>query len=376
MMHVHSGASLTSRKVRVAIAGVGNCASALVQGVSYYRGMTGSESVSGLMHSILGGYAVDDLEFVAAFDVDQKKVGKDLSEAIFAPPIALPIKIADVPRLGVEVMMGPVLDGAPDHLQKIPAYKGTSEYVIKVADAKPVDVADILRRTRADVLVNVIPTGAGRATRYYADAALKEAKAGFVNGIPEFIACDSEYQKVALANAVPIIGDDVKSQIGASILHRTLLKLFMDRGVKIKDTYQLNYAGDTDFVNLVHRGETKEVTKLSALESLVPYKIDTSVGFGFIRALGDRKVAIIRVTGEKFGGVPVEVETKLTVIDGYNSAGVLIDCVRCAKIAMDRRIGGPLLSASACFMKHPPKPFTDEVARQMLEEFIEGKSKE
>jgi len=376
MMHGHSGASLTSRKVRVAIAGVGNCASALVQGVSYYKGKTGSESVSGLMHSILGGYAVDDLEFVAAFDVDEKKVGKDLSEAIFAPPIALPIKIADVPKLGVEVMMGPVLDGAPDHLQKIPVYKGTSEYVIKVSDARPVDAADILRRTRTDVLVNLIPTGAGRATRYYADAAIKEAKAGFVNGIPEFIACDSGYQKVALANAVPIIGDDVKSQIGASILHRTLLKLFMDRGVRIKDTYQLNYAGDTDFVNLVHRGETKEVTKLSALESLVPYKIDTSVGFGFIRALGDRKVAIIRVTGEKFGGVPVEVETKLTVIDGYNSAGVLIDCVRCAKIAMDRRIGGSLLSASACFMKHPPKPLTDEVARQMLEEFIEGRSKE
>ncbi|MGA2238692.1 MAG: inositol-3-phosphate synthase [Candidatus Bathyarchaeia archaeon] len=344
--------------------------------MSYYKGKTGSEFISGLMHSVLGDYAVDDLEFVAAFDVDEKKVGKDLSEAIYAPPIALPVKIADVPRLGVEVMMGPVLDGAPDHLQKIPAYKGTPEYVVKVSDARPVDVVDVLRSTRTDVLVNVIPTGAGRATRFYADAALKEARAGFVNGIPEFIACDSGYQKVASANALPIIGDDVKSQLGASILHRTLLKLFMDRGVKIKDTYQLNYAGDTDFVNLVHRGETKEVTKLSALESLVPYKIDTSVGFGFIRALGDRKIAIIHVTGEKFGGVPVEVETKLTVIDGYNSAGVLIDCVRCAKIAMDRRIGGPLLSASACFMKHPPKPFTDEVARQMLEEFIKGRSKE
>ena len=360
----------------MAIAGVGNCASALVQGVSYYKGKTGSELVPGLMHPILGGYAVDDLEFVAAFDIDKKKVGKDLSEAIFAPPIALPMKIADVPRLGVEVMMGPVLDGAPDHLRKIPAYKGTSEYVVEVSDAKPVDVADVLRSTRTEVLVNLIPTGAGRATRYYADAAIKEAKAGFVNGIPEFIACDPEYQRIASANGVPIIGDDVKSQVGASILHRTLLKLFMDRGVKVKDTYQLNYAGDTDFVNLVHRGETKEVTKLSALESLVPYKIDSSVGFGFIRALGDCKMAIIRVRGEKFGGVPIEVEAKLTVIDGYNSAGVLIDCVRCARIAMDRRTGGPLLSASACFMKHPPKPLTDEVARQMLEEFIKGKSRE
>jgi myo-inositol-1-phosphate synthase len=365
-----------SGKIRVAIAGVGNCASALVQGVTYYKGKSGSDFIPGLMHSVLGDYAVDDLEFVAAFDVDEKKVGKDLSEAIYSPPIALPVKIADVPRLGVEVMMGPVLDGAPDHLQKIPAYKGTPDYVIKVSHDKPVDVADVLHSTRTDVLVNLIPTGAASATRYYADAAIKKVKAGFVNGIPEFIACDSEYQKAASANGVPIIGDDVKSQVGASILHRTLLKLFMDRGVKIKDTYQLNYAGDTDFVNLVHRGETKEVTKLSALESLVPYKTDTSVGFGFIRALGDRKIAIIRVTGEKFGGVPVEVETKLTVIDGYNSAGVLIDCVRCAKIAMDRRIGGPLLSASACFMKHPPKPFTDEVARQMLEEFIEGKSNE
>jgi myo-inositol-1-phosphate synthase len=360
----------------VAIAGVGNCASALVQGVSYYKGKTGSEFTPGLMHTVLGDYAVDDLEFVAAFDIDEKKVGKDLSEAIFAPPIALPVKIADVPKLGVEVMMGPVFDGAPDHLRTIRAYKGTPEYVFEVSDAKPVDVADVLRSTRTDVVVNVIPTGAAQATRYYADAAIKEVKAGFVNGIPEFVACDPGYQKAAAANSVPIIGDDVKSQVGASILHRTLLKLFMDRGVNIKDTYQLNYAGDTDFVNLVHRGETKEVTKLSALESLVPYKIDTSVGFGFIRSLGDRKIAIIHVVGENFGGAPIEVEAKLTVIDGYNSAGVLIDCVRCAKIAMDRRIGGPILSASACFMKHPPKTYTDEAAREMLEEFIKGKSKD
>ncbi len=362
-----------SKKIRVAIAGVGNCASALAQGVCYYKGKEDSDTISGLMHVVLGGYKVEDLEFVAAFDVDKNKVGKDLSEAIFAPPTALPIKIADVPKLGVEVMMGPVFDGVPKHLQEIPVYKGGPEYVIRIMDAKPVDVADVLRSTRADVLVNLIPTGAGEATRYYADAAIKEERTAFVNGIPELIVSDPDYQRVAVERKVPMVGDDVKSQVGATILNRALLKLFMDRGVKIKETYQLNYGGDTDFVNLVHRGETKEVTKLSALESSVPYKIDTSVGFAFIRSLGDCKIAIIRVAGEKFGGVPIEIEAKLTVIDGYNSAGVLIDAIRCAKVAMDRGIGGPLTSASAYLMKHPPKQFPDEVAREMVEEFIAGK---
>jgi len=332
-------------EIRVAIVGVGNCASALVQGLYRYRG-SDEEDIPGLMHLKLGGYRVSDVIPVAAFDVDITKVGKDLSEAIFASPNCA-WKFAQVPHMGVEVMMGKVDDGVPPHLAKF----------VKTADKEQVNVVDVLREKKVDVVVNFLPTGSSKATGFYADEAIKKAKVGFVNGIPEMIASS----------------DDFKSQIGATILHRALAKLFYDRGVKIKRSYQLNYAGNTDFVNLVKRGESKEMTKSTAVTSLIPYEFDLSAGFAFIETLKDKKIACIMLKGEKFGGAPIKLEAKLEVEDSPNSAGVLIDAIRCCKLAMDRGVGGVLTSASAYLMKHPPQQFEDEVAKRMLEEFIEGK---
>jgi len=348
-------------EIRVAIVGVGNCASALVQGLYRYRG-SDEEEIPGLMHLKLGGYRVSDVIPVAAFDVDTRKVGKDLSEAIFAPANCA-WKFSEVPNMGVEVMMGKVDDGVPPHLAKF----------VKTTNKEPVDIAEILREKKVDVLINLLPTGSTEATRFYMDQAIKKAKVGVVNGIPEMIASSEEYAKASEENKVPIVGDDFKSQIGATILHRALAKLFYDRGVKIKRSYQLNYAGNTDFVNLVKRGESKEMTKSTAVTSLIPYEFDLSAGFAFIEMLKDKKIAYIMLEGEKFGGAPIKLEAKLEVEDSPNSAGVLIDAIRCCKLAMDRRVGGVLTSASAYLMKHPPQQFEDEVARSMLEEFIEGK---
>lgn len=351
--------ALPQREIRVAIAGVGNCANSLVQGLFYYRHQSSGE-VPGLMHQVMGAYAVTDLVPVAAFDVDARKVGRDLSEAIFAPPNCA-YEFAHVPNLGVEVMMGPVLDGVPPHLARF----------VEIADKAPVNVTKVLKETRTDVLVIVLPTGSKEAVRHYVDACI-EAGVAFVNGIPELVVSSNEYAKKATAAKVPMVGDDFKSQLGATILHRTLVDLFVDRGVKINKSYQLNYAGNTDFENLVKRGETKHVTKVGAVKSQVPYEIDMSAGFAFVENMGDTKTAIILLEGEKFGGAPVRVEAKLTVEDSPNSAGVLIDAIRSCKIALDRGVGGPLTSASAYLMKHPPQQFRDEEARAMLEEFIAG----
>ncbi len=352
-----------SGEIRIAIAGVGNCASALVQGLYYYREVKDEEEVSGLMHPRLGGYAIRDIRPVAAFDIDARKVGKDLSEAIFAAPNCTLI-FSKVPDLGVKVVGTPVLDGMPEHLKLF--YK-PGDYVPAGED----EIVDILRRTEADVLVNFLPTGSSDAARLFARACIK-AGVGFVNGIPELIASDPEFQRAAEKAGSQLIGDDVKSQVGATILHRTLLQLFLDRGLKIKRTYQLNYAGNSDFINLVKRGESKEMTKTSALHAVVPYDIEASTGFGFLPILNDAKTAIVMVEGEKFGGAPIRVEAKLEVIDSPNSAGVIIDAIRCSKLARDRGIAGALESASACFMKHPPRQYPDQEARQMLEEFIAG----
>lgn len=348
-------------EIRVAIVGVGNCASALVQGLYHYRGLD-KEDIPGLMHLRLGGYRVSDVVPVAAFDVDVRKVGKDLSEAIFAPPNCA-WKFAEVPDMSVEVMMGKVDDGVPAHLARF----------VETADKEQVNVADVLREKKVDVVVNFLPTGSSKATRFYADEAIRKAKVGFINGIPEMIASSEEYARAAEDNDVPIVGDDFKSQIGATILHRDLAKLFYDRGVKIKRSYQLNYAGNTDFVNLVKRGESKEMTKSAAVTSLIPYQFDLSAGFASIAILKDKKIAYIMLEGENFGGAPIKLEVKLEVEDSPNSAGVLIDAIRCCKLAMDRGVGGVLTSVSAYLMKHPPKQFQDEVAKRMLEEFIEGK---
>jgi myo-inositol-1-phosphate synthase len=352
-----------SGEIRLAIAGVGNCASSLIQGLYYYRDLKDEDEVSGLMHPRLGGYAIRDIKPVAAFDIDARKVGRDLSEAIFAAPNCT-LKFSQVPDLGVKVVGTPVLDGLPEHLKRF----------FQPGDYKPAqeeDIANILRDARADVLVNFLPTGSAEASRLFARACLK-AGVGFVNGIPELIVSDPEFQRAAEKAGSQLVGDDVKSQVGATILHRTLLQLFRDRGLKIKRTYQLNYGGNSDFINLVKRGESKEATKSSALHAVVPYEIEASTGFGFLPILGDTKIATIMVEGEKFGGAPIRVEAKLEVIDSPNSAGVIIDAIRCAKVARDRGTAGVLESASAYFMKHPPRQFPDQQARQMLEEFIAG----
>jgi len=353
-----------SQEIRVAFAGIGNCTSSLIQGLTYYRDLEDTEFVPGLMHPVLGGYRIRDIVPVAAFDIDARKVGHDLAEAIFAPPNNT-YKISDVAPLGVEVMMGPVMDGHPAHLQPF----------VQLAEREPVNVGQVLKETGADVLVNFIPTGSAQAARYYADQAIKVAGIGFVNCIPELIASSSEYDQIGRDKGAPIIGDDVKSQVGATILHRTLAKLFLDRGLKLTKSYQLNYAGNTDFVNLAKRGESKSMTKEAAVESLIPYKFPMSSGFSFLHTQEDTKTAIIWLEGEKFGGAPIRLFVKLDVEDSPNSAGVIIDAIRCCKIARDRGIGGTLESASAYLMKHPPKQYADERAREMLEEFITGERK-
>ncbi|MCF8885459.1 MAG: inositol-3-phosphate synthase [Nitrososphaerota archaeon] len=354
-------------KIRVAIIGVGNCASALVQGVYYYKDADENQFIPGLMHVKLGPYHVGDIEFVAAFDIDKNKVGKDLSEAIFAPPNCT-LKFADVPRLNVEVMRGMTHDSLGKYLSQ----------VIEKHPSPTVDVADVLKSTNTDVVVNFLPVGSESATKWYVEQAL-DAKAAFVNGIPVFIAREPRWQEIFMKRGVPIIGDDVKSQIGATILHRVLTKLFVDRGVKIERTYQLNFGGNTDFLNMLERERltSKKISKTDAVRSLIPYPLpDECIHIGpsdYVPWLTDRKWAYIRIEGTAFGGAPLNIEVKLEVWDSPNSAGVVIDAIRCAKIGLDRGIGGPLISASAYFMKSPPIQYPDEVARRMVEEFIEGK---
>ncbi|MEN3047345.1 MAG: inositol-3-phosphate synthase [Candidatus Caldarchaeales archaeon] len=355
-------------KVRVAIAGVGNCASALVQGVHYYANADDGERVPGLMHVRLGGYHVGDIEFVAAFDVDARKVGKDLSEAIFSPPNNT-LRFAEVPKLGVEVMRGPTLDGLGRYLRdEVPEHPG-----------RPVDVADALKSAGADVLINYLPVGSEEATRFYARSAL-EAGAGMVNAIPVFIASDPAWQSEFERRRVPIVGDDIKSQVGATILHRSLVTLFGDRGAVVDRTYQLNFGGNTDFLNMLERERlsSKKRSKTGAVTSVMSGRpVDGgSVHIGpsdYVPWLQDRKVAYIRLEGRLFGDAPITVEVRLEVWDSPNAAGVAVDAIRCVKLAMDRGVGGVLYSPSAYLMKSPPVQYPDHVAREMVEEFIEGK---
>ncbi|HVM20007.1 MAG TPA: inositol-3-phosphate synthase [Egibacteraceae bacterium] len=352
--------------VRVAIVGVGNCASSLVQGVQYYRDADPDDRVPGLMHTELGGYHVRDLQFVAAFDVDAKKVGRDLAEAIVAPPNNT-IQFADVPPIGVEVQRGPTLDGFGEY------YREVSEE----SDLAPVDVAEELRRARADVLVCYLPVGSEQAARYYAAEAIK-AGVAFINCLPVFIASDPEWADKFTAAGVPIIGDDIKSQVGATITHRILTRLFEDRGVAIDRTYQLNFGGNMDFMNMLERSRlsSKKVSKTQSVTSQMDAPIgkdDIHIGpSDHVPWLEDRKWAYIRMEGRNFGDVPLNIELKLEVWDSPNSAGVVIDAVRCAKLALDRGIGGPLLGPSSYFMKSPPAQYPDDVCHRMVEEFIAG----
>jgi len=357
--------------VRVAIVGVGNCAASLVQGVEYYRDADPDARVPGLMHVQLGNYHVRDIEFVAAFDVDGKKVGRDLSEAIVASENNT-IKIADVPPLGITVQRGHTLDGLGKYYLE----------TIEESTDEPVDVVEALREARADVLVCYLPVGSEDAAKFYAQCAI-DAGVGFVNCLPVFIAGTPEWADKFTAAGVPIIGDDIKSQVGATITHRVLAKLFEDRGVVLDRTYQLNVGGNMDFMNMLERErlESKKISKTQAVTSnlssgpLAGKIQDRNVHIGpsdYVAWLDDRKWAYVRLEGRAFGDVPLNMEYKLEVWDSPNSAGVVIDAVRCAKIALDRGVGGPLLGPSSYFMKSPPEQYRDEICRDKTEAFIDG----
>jgi myo-inositol-1-phosphate synthase len=353
-------------KIRVAIAGVGNCASSLVQGVRYYRDADPTESVPGLMHVTLGDYHVGDVEFVAAFDVDAAKVGLDLGKAIFSGQNNT-VRFAQVGELGITVQRGPTLDGLGKY------YRQT----IEESPAAPVDVVKVLKETKADVLISYLPVGSDDAQKHYAQAAI-DAKVGFVNAIPVFIASNPEWAKKFEDAGVPIVGDDIKSQVGATIVHRILARLFEDRGMVLDRTYQLNVGGNMDFKNMLERErlESKKISKTQSVTSQLEHGIgadDVHIGpSDHVPWLEDRKWAYIRLEGRNFGDVPLNIELKLEVWDSPNSAGVIIDALRCAKIALDRGIGGPLLGPSAYFMKSPPVQYHDDVAHRMVEEFADG----
>jgi myo-inositol-1-phosphate synthase len=353
-------------KIRVAIAGVGNCASSLVQGVTYYKDAKPGDHVPGLMHVVLGGHHVSEIDFVAAFDVDGSKVGSDLGKAIDGG-MNNTIKFADVPSLGVTVQRGPTMDGLNKYYRD----------VIEESPAEPVDVAQALRDAKAEVLVSYLPVGSEQAQRYYAQCAI-DAGVAFVNAIPVFIASDPVWAQKFIDAGVPIIGDDIKSQVGATIVHRVLTRLFEDRGLALDHTYQLNVGGNMDFKNMLERErlESKKISKTQAVTSQLDFSHldpdDVHIGpSDHVPWLLDRKWAYIRMEGRNFGDVPLNVELKLEVWDSPNSAGVIIDAVRCAKVALDRGIGGPIIGPSAYFMKSPPVQYHDDVAHRMVEEFAD-----
>jgi myo-inositol-1-phosphate synthase len=357
---------MSNEKIRVALVGVGNCASSLVQGVEFYRGAVPGERIPGLMHVTLGRYHVGDVEFVAAFDVDGKKVGKDLAEAIFSEPNNT-IRFAEVPPTGVPVLRGPTLDGLGQFYRD----------VITESSDGPVDVAAALRDAGAEVVVNYLPVGSEVATRHYAQAAL-EAGCAFVNCMPVFIASDRDWARRFAEAGLPIVGDDIKAQMGATITHRVLAKLFEDRGVKLERTSQLNFGGNMDFMNMLERQRlaSKKISKTQSVTSQLRNGLPKDrIHIGpsdYVPWLDDRKWAHIRLEGTEFGNVPVTIELKLEVWDSPNSAGIVIDAVRCARVAADRGVSGPLIGPSAYFMKSPPVQFSDDAAREMVEEFILG----
>jgi myo-inositol-1-phosphate synthase len=346
-------------KVRLAIVGAGNCASSLVQGLEYYKDADPTDTVPGLMHVDLGGYHIRDVEVVAAFDVDAKKVGTDLAEAIVSEPNNT-IRFAEVPPTGVTVQRGPTFDGLGRY------YRET----IAESEQRPVDVAKALKEAGADVVVSYLPVGSEQAAKHYAQAAL-DAHAAFVNCLPVFIASDKAWAQKFVEAGVPIVGDDIKSQVGATIIHRVLTKLFEDRGVKLNRTYQLNFGGNMDFKNMLERERltSKKVSKTQSVQSQMRKKLDKqNIHIGpsdHVPWLEDRKWAQIRLEGQAFGDVPLNVELKLEVWDSPNSAGIVIDALRCAKLALDRGVAGPLIGPSAYFMKSPPVQFSDEAARDM-----------
>jgi len=356
-------------KLKLAIAGVGNCASALLQGIEYYQHAASSES-AGLLNPVIGGYGLADIEVVAAFDVDRRKVGKPLQQAVFAPPNCTTVFYPNLPDYGVTVQMGPVLDGVAEHMLQHP-----EERSFRVADAQPVDVVRVLRDSGAEVLVCYLPVGSERAVRHYAQAAL-DAKVAFVNCVPVFIASDSEWAAKFRAANVPVVGDDIKSQVGATIVHRVLTRLLGDRGVVLDRTYQLNTGGNTDFLNMLEQSrlKSKKISKTESVQSQLDAPLPAeNIHIGpsdYVPWQKDNKVCFIRMEWRGFGDIANNLELRLSVEDSPNSAGVAIDAIRCAKLAMDRGLGGPLEAISSFAMKHPPKQRRDSEARELLMRWI------
>jgi myo-inositol-1-phosphate synthase len=361
-------------RIKIAIVGVGNCASSLLQGIEYYRGRS-EESATGLMHWSLGGYLPSGIEVAAAFDIDARKVGKDVAEAIFSPPNCTTIFCPDMPRTGVTVRMGRVLDGFPDHMQ---GYREDCRFVLAdEEEASREEVVRVLKDSGAEMLLNYLPVGSEAATRFYAECAI-EAGIGLINNMPVFIASDPVWAERFRERGIPIIGDDVKAQLGATITHRVLADLFRRRGVKLDRTYQLNTGGNTDFMNMLNRSRlaSKRQSKTEAVQSVLEVPLDDDdIHIGpsdYVCWQKDNKVCFLRMEGRLFGDVPMHIDLRLSVEDSPNSAGIVIDAIRCCRLALDRGIGGVLTSPSAYFMKHPPVQVRDDDAYHMTEEFIRG----
>lgn len=355
-------------KIKVAIIGVGNCASSLIQGIHNYVELPEEEDVPGVMHNKIGDYRIEDIEVVAAFDIDENKVGKDLSEAIFTQPNNT-LKFAEVPHMGVAVERGMTHDGIGKYVS----------HLVKKSPHSTANISGILKEREVEVVVNYLPVGSEMASKWYVEQVL-DARCAFVNCIPVFIAKEAYWQNRFAERGVPVIGDDVKSQVGATILHRVLTRLFEDRGASIENTYQLNFGGNTDFLNMLERERlvSKKISKTGAVTSQMEDEIDPDhIHIGpsdHVPWLQDRKWCYIRMEGRVFGGAPINLEAKLEVWDSPNSAGVVVDAIRCAKLALDRGIAGPVLGPSAYFMKSPPTQYTDDVARDMVETFVNGKA--
>ncbi len=365
-------------KIKIAIVGVGNCASSLIQGIHYYRDKDPSEAI-GLMHEQIGGYGPSDIELVAAWDIDKRKVGKDVSLAIFEKPNCTTVFCSDVPDSGVTVRMGKILDGFSDHMKDYPEHR--TFVLADEAEPNKDEIVQVLKETGTEVLMNYLPVGSEEATRFYADCAL-EAGVAFVNNIPVFIASDPDWAHRFEEKGIPIIGDDIKAQVGATITHRTLTDLFAKRGVELTRTYQLNTGGNTDFLNMLNRSRlaSKKESKTEAVQAVTAHRLDEeNIHVGpsdYVPWQKDNKLCFIRMEGKLFGDVPMNLELRLSVEDSPNSAGVAIDAVRCAKLALDRGQGGVLHAPSSYFCKHPPRQYTDDEAYRMMEAFIsdtEGK---
>jgi myo-inositol-1-phosphate synthase len=360
------------KKIKIAISGIGNCASTLIQGIYYYKDKDPKDAI-GIMHWDINGHTPSDIEVVAAFDIDKRKIGQDVSKAIFSKPNNTTVFQKEIPHMGIDVKKAPTLDGFSEHMNDY-----SEDHTFVLSDAKEVDVAEELKKSGAEILINYLPVGSEKASRHMAEQCLK-ANVAFINAMPVFIASDEGWIKKFEEKNLPIVGDDVKSAFGSTIVHRTLAKLFTDRGLKLERTYQLNVGGNTDFLNMLNmeRLKSKKISKTESVQSQLPVPLDAEnihiSPSDYVPWLKDRKLAFIRIEGKEFGDVPIDIEVRLSCEDSPNSAGSMIDAIRCCKLALDRKTSGVLTSISAYTMKHPLQQFPDTKAREMVEEFIAGK---